>query len=93
MWHVVSVMWVWTAARLQSHRRFQAWHLGLPAMRPHSIDAMLMRADGRDAVMVAPHSQAEGWRPAACTITGTNGRTRWSARQATTSSAAAAAAT
>jgi hemolysin type calcium-binding protein len=41
--------------------------------RPHSVDAMLMRADGRDAVMLEAHIQAGTWRPAACTLTGTAG--------------------
>ena len=43
---------------------------------PHEIDTMVMRPDGRDAILVVRHTREPAWRPVACTITGTSGPDR-----------------
>jgi Tol biopolymer transport system component len=40
---------------------------------PHEHDTMVIRPDGADPILVAAHTKAPAWRPAACTITGTAG--------------------
>jgi Tol biopolymer transport system component len=41
---------------------------------PHvETDTMIMRPDGRDAIVVARHTREPAWRPVACTIVGTSG--------------------
>jgi hypothetical protein len=40
---------------------------------PHEHDTMVIRPNGADQILVAAHTKAPAWRPAACTITGTPG--------------------